>query len=427
MIRLADVEREREPLLRIFTEVGWLPEPEIRTPIVLQVLELSRVLVWDVKGTPEGLAASAPAEMCYLGRMMPIANIEFVAVSRVARQGGVAARLTAESIARDVLERAMPVNTLGMFDQGFYERVGFGTGSPQLFLRIDPADFDVPPLRRPVVRLGTDDWERMHACRRARRHPHGTITMLDPRFTRAGALGHDLRNYFGLGFEDPATGELTHFLWIRAEATGPGPYEIRWMAWRTREHLLDLLGLLRSLSDQVMLVIIPQPGGMQMQDLIRRPFRNRSRSRAGALQATYEHLAWWQIRINDVAACLSWTRLPWVSTPFTFELELTDPVERFLSEETRSRWSGVGGRYLVTLGPESYAERLPSDAPEGHTGRPRLRTSVNTFSRLWLGVLPPSGLALTAPDLGPGFADPGLIEALDEVLRLPTPQVDWPL
>ncbi|NQT88677.1 hypothetical protein HQ560_18065 [bacterium] len=52
---------------------------------------------------------------------------------------------------------------------------------------------------------------------------------------------------------------------------------------------------------------------------------------------------------------------------------------------------------------------------------PTLDATVNAFSRLWLGVRPASGLAVTDQLSGP----PELLAALDAILRLPTPQPDW--
>ena len=83
----------------------------------------------------------------------------------------------------------------------------------------------------------------------------------------------------------------------------------------------------------------------------------------------------------------------------------------------RTGWSGVGGDYVVTLGPECHAELHEPDP-----ALPTMRTSVNTFTRLWLGVRSPSGLRFTCPDLdAPGE----LLERLDRTILLPPPQVDW--
>ncbi len=75
----------------------------------------------------------------------------------------------------------------------------------------------------------------------------------------------------------------------------------------------------------------------------------------------------------------------------------------------------MAGDYVVTLGPASGA------APGTDAALPTLDATVNAFTRLWLGVRPASGLSIT-DDLA---APPELIEALDDVLRLPEPHPDW--
>jgi hypothetical protein len=92
---------------------------------------------------------------------------------------------------------------------------------------------------------------------------------------------------------------------------------------------------------------------------------------------------------------------------------LTDPVEYAPGED--SQWRGVAGDYVVTLGPSSGAEQGSDDA------LPTLSASVNAFTRMWLGVRPATGLAVTDNLVGP----PPLLEALDAVLRLPDPKPDW--
>jgi len=50
-----------------------------------------------------------------------------------------------------------------------------------------------------------------------------------------------------------------------------------------------------------------------------------------------------------------------------------------------------------------------------------LDASVGAFTRLWLGVRPASGLAITDDLAGPD----DLLAQLDASLRLPTPQAGW--
>jgi hypothetical protein len=99
---------------------------------------------------------------------------------------------------------------------------------------------------------------------------------------------------------------------------------------------------------------------------------------------------------------------------------LTDPFEYAPGED--SQWRGVAGDYVVTLGPSSGAEQGSDDAlPTPDDALPTLSASVNAFTRMWLGVRPATGLAVTDNLVGP----PPLLEALDAVLRLPDPKPDW--
>jgi hypothetical protein len=96
-----------------------------------------------------------------------------------------------------------------------------------------------------------------------------------------------------------------------------------------------------------------------------------------------------------------------------FNLRLSDPIEVFLPEDVP--WRGVGGDYVVSLGPTSGAE-LGTD-PALLT----LSASVGAFTRMWLGVLSASGLSMTDDLDGP----PALLQALDWALQLPLPRPDW--
>jgi len=69
----------------------------------------------------------------------------------------------------------------------------------------------------------------------------------------------------------------------------------------------------------------------------------------------------------------------------------------------------------VTVGEEPRAE------PGTHGSLPTLTASVNALSRLWLGVRPASGLAITDDLAGP----PALLAELDTAFRLPPPKLDW--
>ena len=92
-----------------------------------------------------------------------------------------------------------------------------------------------------------------------------------------------------------------------------------------------------------------------------------------------------------------------------FNLVLKDPIEKYLDAD--APWRGLSGEYVITLGPESSAE------PGADPALPTLTASVGAFTRMWLGVRPATGLAVTDDLDGP----PELLSALDRTLRLPVP------
>lgn len=411
--RAYDPETDLDAIVRIHNDTGWPATSDEDREATRLWNAVDTSLVATVNGTPECFVSNVDGTMRYLDASLPLCVIGGVATSHVARRQGLATRLTAEAIATDVIQKQAAVAVLGMFDQGFYDRLGFGSGDYDHLVAFDPADLKVEPSGRVPVRLTVEDAERMHRGRVASRRPHGGIILGAPEYTRADMLV--TTDGFGLGFEDE-DGELTHHLWCRRETRGDGPYWIKWLAWRDRAQFVELMGLVKNLGEQVHLVRMVTPPDVQLWDLLERPWRRRVVSRGSKYESSVLGIAWWQLRICDLEGCVAAARLPG-SESVRFNLALRDPIADHLSPATAERWSGVGGDYVLTFGPESRAERRAPDAD-----LPTMRTSVNTFSRMWLGVKPPTGLALTAPDLD---ASDDLLERLDEALRLPRPAIDW--
>ena len=99
--------------------------------------------------------------------------------------------------------------------------------------------------------------------------------------------------------------------------------------------------------------------------------------------------------------------------PVSFNLELADSIEQFLSEE--STWRGVGGNWIITFGEES-------SAIEGtDVSLPTASGAVNDFSRIWFGSASAEAVSVT----GTFVADPELIQRIDSIVKLPVPTVDW--
>jgi hypothetical protein len=219
------------------------------------------------------------------------------------------------------------------------------------------------------------------------------------------------KNGFGLGYCDGPEGALSHYLWLTADNLESGPYQVGWTVFQTLAQFRELMSLLRSFEDQVRLIGLREPPGIQFQDLLFRPFRTRAITKRSAFENDCHAWAYWQTRILDLAGCLAHTHLPGPS--LRFNLVLRDPIAELLEEN--APWRGIGGEYVVVAGEESSA------APGQDPGLPTLAASVNAFSRLWFGVRPATGLAYTDELAGPD----DLLQQLDSTFRLPQPKPDW--
>ncbi|MBN1483694.1 MAG: hypothetical protein JXA37_03145 [Chloroflexia bacterium] len=404
--RTYDPEKDQEAVHRIWRETGWLQEDQ--EEIMDLELAAGRTLLACLRGEPECLVSTMPGHLRYLEEDLPFAAVIAVTTSRIARRRGLAGRLTAQAVALDATEGAL-VAGLGMFEQGYYNQLGFGTGGYELWAGFDPARIRTPVKPRLPERIDQDDWAEVHACRLARRRGHGACNLLPPASTRAEMQRS--KKGFGLGYHNGADGSLSHFFWCEPRDVERGPYSIYALSYQRGEQFLELLALLRNLGDQVRLVRMREPPGIQLQDLIDKPFKQRQVSQGSKFESTMRATAYWQMRICDLPGCLARTHLP--GEPVRFNLQLHDPIERYLGES--APWRGQSGDYVVTLGPASIAETGTDRS------LPRLRASVGAFSRLWLGVRPADGLAITDELAGPVE----LLQKLDRLLRLPQPKPDW--
>lgn len=378
---------------RMWQECGWVDEDEAAH--LGDFLADADAIVAEVDGDPEGCTAIHDGTIDHTGTQLAAAVVTAVTTSRVGRKQGLA-RATLDTAVRRAAERGMAVSVLGMFEQGFYDASGFGTGSEMLFARTDPAHLDPSlPYRRPQ-RLTLDDIPDMVTALQTRDIVHGGVTLPSVALRRAERQWDD--NGFGLGYRD-ADGELTHFLWCSTKDEH-GPYEVREWAWRDRAQLRELLGVLRSLGDQVRTIVLPEPAQIQLQVMIDRPGRMRLTRTTGEHRFAITASAWWQARILDLPTCVA--ALSDVGE-LHCNLHLTDPLGL----------EDVAGEWVLHLGWESSAVR-------GHDEDLRtLAATVNAFTRLWLGVRPATVLATTDHLEG----TPELLAALDDAIRLPRPDV----
>ncbi len=407
-IRDYRASKDLRAVRRIWKECGWIKNIEEDGTFVEPFFEAADdALVGILDGEAECAVHGANGDITYQDECLPMGGVMAVTTSRVARKRRFAARATAELVARQAIS-GMAVSALGMFDQGFYNQVGFGTGSYEQHIRFDPATLTIDSDFRPPRRLEAKDFAAVHAAMCHRRRTHGSVS-----FPNADILKAELNwieEPFGLGYFDGPNGELTHFIFGTAKAEH-GPYEITWQAWQTPTQLFELLALIRSLGDQVYSVSMLEIGDLQIQDLLRQPIRNRLSNEKGEYRSGSDSLAYWQIRMLDLPHCLGKTSLP--GPDVRFNLTLTDPIEAQLPPN--ASWKGIGGEYVVRFGEQSSAE----------SGRdsslPTLSASVGAFSRLWLGIRPASSLAITDDLQG----EESLLNGLDRTVRPPRAHPGW--
>lgn len=407
-------EDDFDAVVRIWREVGWIEDNETQREGLQWFLSVGHAEVAVIDGEAECCVHWADGGMRDQHRDLPMAGITAVTTSHIGRIQGLATRLTARAVAAGA-EAGAAVAALGMFDQGFYDRLGFGTGTYDHVVVVDPATLKVPKPTRPPVRVGLDDWADVHAALLRRERRHGSMVLHDPELLAAELRWNSVP--FGLGYRDEA-GTLTHFFVGSAKETEHGPYELNHLAFEDGEQLLELLGVVRSLADQVAAVRLLEPPGYQLQDLIHQPFRTGT-IREGSDHATGIRAdAIWQVRILDLPACIGGRRHPGAN--LSFGLHLDDPIATWLDHD--SAWRGVGGDYVVHLGETCAIEPVGDVAADGSIGGlPTVTTTINAFSRMWFGVRPASALAITDQLSGPAE----LLAALDDAIDLPAPLRGW--
>ncbi len=379
---------------KIWREIGWADSASVEAGLEISYA-VGHTSVATLKGEVECAVQTVPGHMRLHQSDLSLCVVAAVTTSRVARGLSLAQKLTVRELAK-AADRGDAVAALGMFDQGFYDKVGFGTGAYHNEFAFDPATLAVDRELTTPRRLAVADFAEMHRILMARPRNHGAVTIGSAEFFHADiAMKED---GFGLGFVTDDC--LSHFVWITGKSAH-GPYRVEWLGYQNGEQLLDLLALLKSLSDQLYSVRMMEPPEIQLQSLLRRPFRSQAIANEGKFLAEQEAYAWYQLRILDVAQCMA--AVVWPGAPLRFQLALHDPVQALLGDH--SGWQGVQGDYVIELAATSSARRGVE------TGLPVLDCSVGALSRLLWGVTPASSLCLTDNMR----ADKQLLSKLDRV------------
>ncbi len=403
-IRRYDEELDLDAVARIWQEVGWLSSLD-KLPALKTYLAAAHTEVGLLADEAECMVQWAPGTIRYQATDLELCAITGVTTSHIGRKQGFASNMTARALDQGRAS-GCAVAALGMFEQGFYDLLGFGTATYDHRLTFDPSALMVEHVPyRPPVRITINESADIHQAMAGRMLSHGSVVVAPPGLVE-GDIGFGDKP-FALGYRDD-NGTLTHFIYgdLKGEY---GPWRIHAIAYQNNQQLLELLRLMRELSDQIRSVRIMEPVHVQLQALLRNPIRELARSERSDHESSNQSIAWWQLRILDLEASVAARN--WVGEPVRFNLTLTDPLEKRLS----GSWQGAAGDYTITIG-------APSHATRGHTaGLPRLSAGVGSFTRLWFGVMPPSAIAVSdridAPD--------ELLAALDDALLLPKPVPGW--
>lgn len=398
---------DRSAAIRIWNEVGWIEDDKREQEGLAVFLSGADAWLAELRNTPECMVVTMPGTVMHLSQEIRMRAVMAVTTSRVGRKQGLARRLTAHALAHDAQEGEL-VSFLGMFDQGFYDELGYGTGAYERFISFDPAALRVDGRPPVPYRLTMKDAALMHRSRLDRMRVHGSCTILPEAATSAEMIL--CKGGFGLGYFDE-DGRLSHHLWAVPKGEN-GPYRIEWLAYQTPEQLFELLRLIKGLGDQVYCVHMKEPRWLHMQDLLDQPFRNRTRTRRSEMETGWESSAYWQLRILDLEKVMAVTSVPGRGQ-ISFNLQLEDPIARYL--QNSDGWSGTAGAYVVTVGEVSHAR------PGREKTLRTMRTTVNAFSRLWFGAASPLSLVLTDELDAPA----GLLEELGWILCVPMPSLDW--
>jgi hypothetical protein len=398
-------KKDNKAAHQIWREIGWIESG--KENIMDLFLEYNAAWVAELESSPECLVTSCMGDMQYLDKSISFNCITAVTTSLIARKQGLAGRLTAHAISQEAQKGSL-VSALGIFDQGYYDKLGFGTGPYEHIISFDPSTLRIDRKPKVPTRLTEKDIDKIHESRKNRLKHHGSCTAPSPNSTLSEIKWAETA--FGLGYFNEA-GELTHHLWMNSKNVEVGPFNILWMAYQNMDQLLDLLALIKSLGDQIRVISMVEPTGIQFQDFLQRPFHHQMTTKKSDFQQSNRAIAYWQMRMNDIPKCMDVTHLQ--CSPFSFNLKIHDPIESYLDRD--NSWNGVGGSYVISLGKKSSANQGLDET------LPTLNTSVGAFTRLWLGANSATSLSVSDDMSGPDE----LLTKLDWAFRLPIPKPDW--
>ena len=408
-LRYFNFEKDFDKIYKIWQEIGWIKDNEKQNEALQYFVKGGQGKVALLKDQVEGYVNSTPGHIQYLDEELSLQAVTAVTISRIARKQGIASKATAEVVA-EAAAQGVNVSALGMFEQGFYNKLGYGTGSYEHIISFDPDHLIIENNYRIPERIKLEDFKDVHKSRLERFKRHGYCTLLPTEITHSEMLFGSSKP-FGLGYRNK-DGNITHHMWIKPENDLRGPYLIRWMIFNNKEQFFELMNLLKALGDQVHLVRILEPAGIQFQQFIEKPYHDSHVTKNSKFEVTNKAKAFWQARILNLEDCINKTTFP--NNKLEFNLQLKDPIENYLDDN--SPWQGLSGEYTLSFGRTSKIKK-------GLTpGLLVLKTNINTFTRMWLGAVRPAILPYTNYFKAPKE----LIQKLDNLfITLPKPNIDW--
>jgi predicted acetyltransferase len=400
-------EKDLDHVFRILNEIGWVDDKK-NSHYLNDFIPKGNALVTELNGEAEAMVVSSDGTIQHLENQLKLSAITGVTCSLVARKQQIAGKLTATRIALDA-EKGAEVSALTIFDQGFYDKLGFGTSSYSNIVEFNPGELTLKGRHRVPKRFTKDDLTKIHNSRLNRMKVHGQVTL--PEYTTYTDLSDEKKRIL-LGYENEK-GEITHMMNIWGKGRENGPFWVNWMVYQNIDQLKELLLLLKSMSDQIFQIGLIEPHVLQFQDILRTPFKNKDITAKSKYRNMIRSSAYAQFRILDLEKCLAKTSLPQIPEEIRFNLELTDPIEKFIPESCN--WKGISGNYCVTFGEFSGAVKGCKE------NLPTMKTDVNSFTRLWLGHRNATQLSLFD-----NFEAPQeLIDKLDKYLCLPKASHDY--
>ena len=96
-IRKYNQEKDKEAVLRVFKEVGWVRSEKDEKALNV-FMNGCETIVAEIRGEAEAVVQSTPGRISYLGEELDISVIIAVVVSRVARKMKLASKATAQAV-----------------------------------------------------------------------------------------------------------------------------------------------------------------------------------------------------------------------------------------------------------------------------------------------------------------------------------------